>query len=152
MSSTEPDEVLFAYINMAPYAVSLVLIPIDCSVQRPVYYVSKSLHEAEVCYLPLEKTILAIVLDTRKLPHYFQAHAVVVLTQLPLKAILRSADYTGRVAKWGIILRAFDIKYMPHTSIKGQVLTDLVVEFTEPLVEKLKPAEDMDGKLVDTIS
>ena len=99
MSSHEPDEVLFAYIAVALYAVSLVLIRVDGSVQRPVYYVSKSLHEAKVRYLPLEKAILTIVLGTHKLPHYFQAHTVVVLTQLLLKAILRSADYTGRIAK-----------------------------------------------------
>ena len=152
MSSPKPDEVLFAYVAVAPYAVSLVLIRVDCGVQRSVYYVSKSLHEAEVRYLPLEKAILAAVLGTRNLPHYFQAHTVVVLTQLLLKAILRSADYTGRVAKWGIILGAFDIKYMPCTSIKGQVLADLVAEFTEPLVEELEPAKNMDGKLVGTIS
>ena len=101
---------------------------------------SKSLHEAEVRYLPLEKTILVVVLGIRKLPHYFQAHTVVLLTQLPLKTILRSTDYTGRVAKWGTILGAFDIKYMPHTSIKGQVLADLVAEFTEPQIEELQSA------------
>ena len=80
MSNPEPNEVLFAYIVMASYAVSLVLIRVNCGVQRPVYYVSKSLHEAKVRYLPLEKAILAVVLGTRKLPHYFQAHIVVVLT------------------------------------------------------------------------
>ena len=152
MSSPEPAEVLFAYIAVAPYAVSLVLIRVDCGVQRPVYYMSKSLHEADVRYLPLEKAIPAVVLDTRKLPRYFQAYTVVVLTQLLLKTILRSADYTGRVAKWGTILEAFDIKYMPYTSIKGQVLADLVAEFTEPPVEELKPAENMDEKLVGMIS
>ena len=52
----------------------------------------------------------------------------------------------------GTILGAFDIKYMPYTSIKGQVLTDLVAEFTEPLIEELKSAENMDEKLVGTIS
>ena len=31
----------------------------------------------------------------------------------------------------GTILRAFDIKYMSRTAIKGQVLTDLVAEFTK---------------------
>ena len=71
MSSPEPDEVLFAYIAVAPYAVSLVLIRVDNGIQRPVYYVNKSLHEAEVRYLPLEKAILTIVFGTRKLPHYF---------------------------------------------------------------------------------
>ena len=81
--------------------------------------------------MPLEKAILVVVHATRKLPHYFQAHTVVVLTQLPLKSVLRSADYSGRIAKWGMILGVFDIKYMPRTSIKGQVLADLVVEFAE---------------------
>ena len=60
MSSPEPDEVLFAYIAVAPYAVSLVLIRVDCGVQRPVYYVSKLQHEAEVRYLPLKKAILVV--------------------------------------------------------------------------------------------
>ena len=113
---------------------------------------SKTLHEAEVHYLPLEKAILAVVLGTRKLPHYFQAHTVVILTQLPLKTILRSADYTGRIAKWGTILGAFDIKYMPRTSIKGQVLADFVAEFTKPQIEELQSAGNMDEKLVGTIS
>ena len=88
MSNPEMDEVLFAYIAVASHAVSLVLIQVDNDIQMPVYYVSKSLHEAEVRYLPLEKAILAVVHGTRKLPHYFQAHTIVVLTQLPLKAIL----------------------------------------------------------------
>ena len=72
MSSPEADEVLFAYIAVAPHAVSLVLILDDNGVQRPVYYVSKSLHEAEVRYLPLEKAILAIVHAIRKLPITFR--------------------------------------------------------------------------------
>ena len=99
MSSPMVDEVLFAYIAVAFYAISFVLIRVDSGIQRLVYYVSKSLNEAEVHYLPLEKAILAMVHATRKLPHYFQAHTMVVLTQLPLKSILRSADYAGRVAK-----------------------------------------------------
>ena len=103
-------------------------------------------------YLPLEKAILAVVLGMRKLPHYFQVHTVVVITQLPLKTILRSADYTGRIAKWGTILGAFDIKYMPRTSVKGQVLADLVAEFTKPEVDKLLADRNRDEKLVDTIS
>ena len=95
---------------------------------------------------------MAVVLGTRKLSHYFQAYTIVVLTQLPLKTILRSANYTGRVAKQSTILGAFDNKYMPCTSIKGQVLADLVVEFTEPPIEELESVENMDGKLVGTIS
>ena len=152
MSSPGTDEVLYAYIAMAPYVMSLVLIRIDNEVQQSIYYASKSLQEAEIRYLPLEKAILAVVHDTRKLPHYFQAHTVVILTQLPLKAILRSADYTGRIAKWGTVLGAFDIKYMPRTSVKSQVLADLVAEFTETPFEEVSTTQNMDGKSVGTIS
>ena len=88
MSSPKTYEVLFAYIAVAPHAMSLVLIRVDNGKQRPVYYVSKSLHKAEIRYLPLEKAILAVVHGTRKLPHYFQAYTMVILTQLPLKTIL----------------------------------------------------------------
>ena len=82
MFSPVVDEILFAYIAIALYAISLMLIRVDSGIQRLVYYVSKSLNEAEVRYLPLEKTILAIVHATRKLPHYFQAHTVAILTQV----------------------------------------------------------------------
>ena len=70
MSRPEVDEVLFAYIAMASHAVNLVLIQDDNGVQKPVYYISKSLHEAKFRYLPLERAILVVVHATRKLPHY----------------------------------------------------------------------------------
>ena len=85
---------------------------------------------------------------TRKLPHYFQSHTVVVLTQLPLKSLLRSADYIGRIAKWAIIFGAFDIKYMPRTLVKGQVVADLVAEFAEISTEKRVEEENTNGKSV----
>ena len=113
---------------------------------------SKSLHDAEIRYLPLEKAILTVVHGTRKLLHYFQTHTVAVLIQFPLKAILRSADYTGRIAKWGTILATFNIKYMPRTSVKGQVLVDLIAEFTEALVENESNEHCMDEKSVGQIA
>ena len=88
MSRPEVDEVLFAYIVVASHAVSLVLVRVYSGMQMPFYYMSKSLHEVEVCYLPLKKAILAVVRATRKLPHYFQSHTIVVLTQLPLRSLL----------------------------------------------------------------
>ena len=99
MSKPKREEVLYAYIVVASHAVSLVLVRVENGVQRPIYYMSKSLHEAKVRCLPLEKAILVVVHATRKLPHYFQVHTIVVLTQLPLQSLLRKADYTGRISK-----------------------------------------------------
>ena len=117
-----------------------------------VYYVSKSLHEVEIRYLLLENAILAMVHAKRKLPHYFQSHTIVVLIQLLLRSLLQSANYTRRIANWGTILGAFDIKYMPRTSIKGQVLVDLVAEFVEFPLEEEVEKQNMDKKSVDMVS
>ena len=75
-----------------------------------------------------------------------------VLTQLPLKSVFRTADYTRRIALWNTILGDFDIKYMPRTSTKGQVLADLVAEFAEPPVKTLTELHGVEGKPVGVVS
>ena len=77
---------------------------------------------------------------------------MVVLTQFPLKSILQIADYTRRVVLWNTILGAFDFKYMPRTSIKSQVLANLVAEFAEPPVEIVTKQCSVDRKSVGVIS
>ena len=69
-----------------------------------------------------------------------------------MKFVLRTADYTGRIAIWSTILGAFDIKYMPWTFIKDLVLADLVAEFIEPPVEIVAEERNTDGKSVGVIS
>ena len=51
-----------------------------------------------------------------------------------------------------MILGAFNIKYMPRTSVKGQVLADLVAEFAELSLEEEVGTQDMDEKSVGAIS
>ena len=41
---------------------------------------------------------------------------------------------------------------MPRTSIKGQILADLVTKFVEPTLEEMSTTYNMDGKSVGTIS
>jgi len=100
----------------------------------------------------LEKAILAVMHVTRKLPHYFQEHTVVVITQLSLRSTLRNTDYAGRIAKWGTILGASNIEYMPRTLVKGLVLTGLVARFIEFPLKKEVENRSMDGKSAGTIS
>ena len=99
LSRPDKEEVLYAYLVVTKHTISFVSIKNQDRIQKLVYYVSKSLQEVEMRYLPLEKLVLAIMHATGKLPHYFQAHTVVVLTQLPLQALLRKSDYTSRIAK-----------------------------------------------------
>ena len=49
-------------------------------VQKPIYYTSRALREAEERYSPMEKLAFALVTAARKLKPYFTAYTVVVLT------------------------------------------------------------------------
>ena len=41
---------------------------------------------------------------------------------------------------------------MPRTSVKGQVLIDLIAEFAEPSIETIAEEQNVDGKSIGTIS
>jgi len=108
------------YLSVTDHAVSVVLLRVDQEIQKPIFYVSKTLVEAEMRYLFLEKAALEVIHAVRRLPHYCQAHTMIVLTERPLQALLRRLDFTGRIAKWGASLGAFDIQYKPKPLLKGK--------------------------------
>jgi hypothetical protein len=68
------------------------------AVQKPVYYVSEVLHEAKAWYPKTHKLLYAILIASKKLRHYFQAHKIVVVTSYPLRAILHNSNTTGNIA------------------------------------------------------
>ena len=81
--------------------------------QQPVYYFSKTLVDVGERYLPMEKLVLALIYAIRKLPHYFQAHTMYILTEYALQLLLKSSNFTGRIAKWETRLGSFNIRYKP---------------------------------------
>ena len=122
-------EPLFLYLAVSEHAVSAVLVRETHEGQKPVFFVSKTMDETESRYLPLEKAALALIQAAKKLPHYFQASTVTVLIDLPLKMLMHSSDFSGRITRWGVHLGSLDVEYKPRTSIEGQVLADFVAEF-----------------------
>ena len=68
---------------------------------------------------------------TRKLLHYFTDHEVMVVTSYPLGDIVHNRDAMGRISKWALELMGHDIRYVPHTTIKSQALTDFIAEWTK---------------------
>jgi hypothetical protein len=51
--------------------------------QSLVYFVSEALSGSKLLYSKLEKIAYAVVMATRKLRHYFEAHKVTVLMISP---------------------------------------------------------------------
>ncbi|XP_077228544.1 uncharacterized protein LOC143861508 [Tasmannia lanceolata] len=113
-------------------ALAALLIREEHNQQKPVYYVSKVLHDVETRYRRVEKLAYALIMAARKLRPYFQAHTIKVLTDQPLRQVLHRPDTSGRLVKWAVELNEFDIQYLPRPAIKAQVLADFVAECTIP--------------------
>ncbi|KAM2433749.1 hypothetical protein PS1_023926 [Malus domestica] len=71
LSKPEVGDTLIIYLSVSASAVSSVLIRMDSGVERPVYYASKALQDAETRYSNIEKLALALVMSARKLRPYF---------------------------------------------------------------------------------
>ena len=95
LTAPKPEEDLFMYLSVFDHALSAMLLR-DQRVQQLVYYINKTLVDAEMRYLPLEKLVLALVHATKKLPHYFQAHTIYVLTEYPLQSLLKRFDFRAK--------------------------------------------------------
>jgi hypothetical protein len=89
------------------------------TIQKPVYYVSEVLHEAKARYLETHKLIYDVLVASRKLRDYFQAHRVVVVTSYPLKAILHNSNAMGNIAKWAVELAEFQLDFQPRHAVKS---------------------------------
>jgi len=156
LSKPKDGEQLYIYLAVSEGAVSAVLVREEDGKQFPVYYVSKSLLDAETRYTQLEKLALALVTAARKLRPYFQCHPITVYTTYPLKSILHKPELSGRLTKWTVELSEYDITFQPRTALKSQVLADFVADFAPNATQQadkelLNLTEHSDSKWILTV-
>ena len=92
LSCPQTNEILRLYLAVSDTAVSSALIREDEGTQRPIYYFSKILRDAETRYTMIEKLAFALLLTSRRLRPYFQAHEVVIMTNQPLGQLWASLE------------------------------------------------------------
>nr|GEY27407.1 reverse transcriptase domain-containing protein [Tanacetum cinerariifolium] len=122
------QEELIMYLSATYGAVSAVLMTERGTTQTPIYFISRALQGPELNYSPIEKLVLSLVFAAKRLRGYFQAHPITVITDQPIKQVMTRSDAAGRLQKWSIMLGEHNITYRPRTSVKGQILADLLVE------------------------
>ena len=98
LASPDTGETLFVYLAFSDTTVRAALFKEnEDGKQRPVFFVNKSLADAESKYSCLEQAALALRIVAKKLRPYFQAHPIVVLIDLPLRSTIHKPDLSGRM-------------------------------------------------------
>jgi len=93
--------------------------------------------EPEMRYTTMEKMALAVVTSARKLRPYFQSHTIEILSNQPLKTVMKNTNLSGRLTKWAMELSEHDIVYKNRIAAKSQVLADFLIELTLALEHDL---------------
>ena len=126
---------------MTPHVVSSAVIREEGKVQKLVYYTNQALRGVEGRYPLIEKLAFALITDSRKLRHYFQAHVIDVMMDHPLKKAMNKLETIGRLIQWAVKLSEFNIRYQPRNEIKAQALANFIAKFT-PSYDDLSGTKD----------
>jgi len=118
---------LLVYLATSPEVVSAAIVQ-GRTEQKPIYFVSRVLQDAETRYQVIEKVVIALVHASRRLRQYFQSHEIIVRTDFPINMILQKPELVRRMIGWSFELSEFSIKYEPHGLIKSQCLADFTSE------------------------
>ncbi|XP_066392293.1 uncharacterized protein [Miscanthus floridulus] len=114
MMAPQPDETLLIYIAATSRVVSIAI-----TIERK---------EARHTY---KKLLYAILVTSHKLRHYFEYYNIMMVTKFPLGDILCNKEANNHIIKWAIKLSTYSIEFRSRPTIKSQVLTDFVAEWTE---------------------
>ena len=102
LSPSMTREKLYLYLAVSNIVVSLALIREEENVQKLVYYTSQAFQGAEANYPRMEKITFALVVTSRKLCHYFQAHSIVVMTDQPIRKTMNKIEVVRRLIQWAV--------------------------------------------------
>uniref|UniRef100_A0A2N9FDW4 RNA-directed DNA polymerase n=1 Tax=Fagus sylvatica TaxID=28930 RepID=A0A2N9FDW4_FAGSY len=98
--------------------------------ERPIYYVSRALKDAETRYSGAERACLALIYASQRLRHYFLAHKIQLITKShPIRSLLHRPVLSGRLAQWLLQLSQYEITTETPTAIKSQAIADLLAQF-----------------------
>ena len=84
LSLSVEGEDLFLYLVVSQIAISSALIREESKIQWPMYYMSQAFQGVEAKYPPMEKMAFSLIVASRKFHSYFQAHAIIVMTDQPI--------------------------------------------------------------------
>uniref|UniRef100_A0A2N9J9Q0 RNA-directed DNA polymerase n=1 Tax=Fagus sylvatica TaxID=28930 RepID=A0A2N9J9Q0_FAGSY len=120
--------------------------------ERPIYYVSRALKDAETRYSGAERACLALIYASQRLRHYFLAHKIQLITKShPIRSLLHRPVLSGRLAQWLLQLSQYEITTETPTAIKSQAIADLLAQFPKEKIahrSRMKYPGKEDGETI----
>ena len=86
---------MYLYLTVSNTALSSTLIREEKNVQKPVYHTSQTFQGTKESYLRMEKIAFALLVASKKIRPYFQAHSIVVMTNQPIRMTMNKIDVAG---------------------------------------------------------
>ncbi|XP_050378272.1 uncharacterized protein LOC126795482 [Argentina anserina] len=106
-------------------------------IEHAVYYLSRTLLDAETRYSPIKWLCLAFYFACTKLRHYMLSFTTVVVAQTDLvKYMLTRPMLRGRIGKWILALLEFCLQYTPLKTLTGQAVSDFLLH--HPIMEDIE--------------
>ncbi|XP_026378416.1 uncharacterized protein LOC113272835 [Papaver somniferum] len=124
---------LILYTASSDVAIGALLAQEDEEgIERPIYYFSHTMRDAQLRYPKSERACLALVHAIQKFRHYPLSNRVVLVAKADhIKFLMLKPALIGRLAKWLLHMLQFDITCVPPKAIKGQAVAYLLVAFLE---------------------
>ncbi|GKE74983.1 gag-pol polyprotein [Tanacetum coccineum] len=116
-------EPLMICLQQGSKTISSALFVEKGGVQVPVFYICRPLHGPKTYYTTTEKAILTLIHTIRSLKTIFQKHKIKVVTDEPIREMLKISGTNGRLAKWAAELRMYDVSYILSKAAEGQVVS-----------------------------
>ena len=90
--------------------------------ERVIYYLSRSLVDAETRYSAIKKLCLCLYFSCTKLRHYLlSAECTVIYKDDVVRYMLSMPIMSGRIGKWILALSEFDLRYDQLRQLKGRL-------------------------------